>query len=90
MYGAQKSPNQERAFGDLQELEMMIPVLPLPVAASAIYGRVRADLERRGEMIGGNDLWIAAHALAAGLIMVTSNEREFRRVAGLAMENWAA
>lgn len=40
-------------------------------------------------MIGNNDLWIAAHALAANLIVVTNNEREFRRVPGLKVQNWA-
>ena len=67
-----------------------IPVQPLPPAAGAAYGSIRATLERRGETIGNNDLWIAAHALTAGLTLVTNNEREFRRVPGLSVENWAA
>jgi tRNA(fMet)-specific endonuclease VapC len=46
--------------------------------------------ERKGQMIGNNDLWIAAHAKAAGLTLVTNNEREFRRVRGLKVENWTA
>jgi tRNA(fMet)-specific endonuclease VapC len=50
---------------------------------------MRAALEAKGEMIGNNDLWIAAHAKAAGLTLVTSNEREFQRVQGLTMQNWA-
>jgi tRNA(fMet)-specific endonuclease VapC len=50
---------------------------------------MRADLERRGQMIGNNDLWIAAHAKTAGMTLVTDNEREFRRVRGLKVENWA-
>jgi tRNA(fMet)-specific endonuclease VapC len=57
-----------------------------PPAVSA--GAIRAKLETDGEMIGHNDLWIAAHARAAGLILVTNNEREFRRIRGLAVENW--
>jgi tRNA(fMet)-specific endonuclease VapC len=51
---------------------------------------VRAELEARGQSIGGNDLWIAAHALSTKLILVTNNVREFRRVPGLKIENWAA
>jgi tRNA(fMet)-specific endonuclease VapC len=47
-------------------------------------------LESKGEMIGNYDLWIAAHALAAGLTLVTNSEREFRRVRGLKVQNWAA
>jgi tRNA(fMet)-specific endonuclease VapC len=41
-------------------------------------------------MIGNNDLWIAAHALATNLILVTNNEKEFKRIAGLKLQNWAA
>ncbi|MEH3144398.1 MAG: hypothetical protein PGN34_03400 [Methylobacterium frigidaeris] len=52
------------------------------------YGRIRADLERRGLPIGGNELWIAAHALSAGLTPVTANVREFVRVPDLVIEDW--
>ncbi len=55
----------------------------------ATYGTMRAQLERKGQMIGNNDLWIAAHAKAAGLTLVTNHEREFMRVRGLKVENWA-
>jgi len=61
----------------------------LPETAAEAYGTIRAELERKGQMIGNNDLWIAAHAKAAGLTLVTNNEREFRRVRGLRVENWA-
>jgi len=50
---------------------------------------MRAELERNGQMIGNDDLWIAAHAKAVGLTLVTNNEKEFRRVRGLKVENWA-
>ena len=53
-----------------------------------MYGLIRADLERSGQPIGGNDLLIAAHALALGLTVVTDNEREFSRVEDLRVENW--
>ena len=67
-----------------------IPVEPLPNEAGLIYGRIRADLSRRGELIGGADLWIAAHALAAGLTLVTGNGREVARIDGLTVEDWTA
>lgn len=67
-----------------------LPALPLPDRAAETYGFVRAELESRGEMIGNNDLWIAAHAMAEGLTLITNNEREFRRVRGLKVQNWAA
>ena len=57
---------------------------------SGEYGEIRAALESRGEMIGGNDLWIAAHAKFAGLTFVTNNEREFKRVPGLKLQNWTS
>ena len=55
-----------------------------------MYGRIRAHLERQGTPIGALDTLIAAQALSAGCALVTNNEREFRRVPGLRVENWAA
>ncbi len=72
-----------------EELMQILPVAPLPGAAGEIYGEVRGELESKGRPIGNNDLWIAAHAMASGLILVTNNEREFRKVKGLKIENWA-
>jgi tRNA(fMet)-specific endonuclease VapC len=88
MYGAAKSSQKSAAFQRLSELVHFLPLLPLPETAAETCGQLRADLEAKGEMIGNNDLWIAAHALAAGLILVTNNEKEFRRVRRLKIENW--
>ncbi len=52
------------------------------------YGKNRFLLERAGMLIGNNDLWIAAHALSLGLTLVTNNEREFKRIPELRIENW--
>ncbi len=57
-------------------------------AAARQYGAIRLDLERRGEIIGPNDLMIAAQALSLQAILVTDNTGEFARVRGLALENW--
>ena len=89
LYGAAKSSQRTAALERLRELVRLLPALPLPETAAETYGALRAELESKGEMIGNNDLWIAAHALAAGLTLVTNNEREFRRVRGLKMQNWA-
>ena len=62
--------------------------LPMPVAAALPYAQVRAHLKREGTPIGPNDLWLAAHALAADLTLVTGNQREFARVPKLRVENW--
>jgi len=72
----------------LQELTALIPVLPMAVEVAKAYGVIRSDLAARGELIGNNDLWIAAHAKSLGLTVVTNNESEFRRVNGLNIENW--
>jgi tRNA(fMet)-specific endonuclease VapC len=90
LYGAQKSTQRTSATERLRELMMLLPALALPEAAAGSYGKIRAELESKGEMIGNNDLWIAAHAMTADLILVTNNESEFRRVRGLKIQNWAA
>ncbi|MGB7551361.1 MAG: PIN domain-containing protein [Chromatiaceae bacterium] len=64
-------------------------IRPWPVAASHHYAHLRATLERQGLRIGGMDLLIAAHALAEDTVVVTNNAREFHRVPGLAVEEWA-
>lgn len=88
LYGAAKNAQSAMALQRLRELIHLVPVLPLPDAAAEAYGRFRAELESRGEMIGNNDLWIAAHAAAANLTLVTNNEREFRRIRNLTLQNW--
>jgi tRNA(fMet)-specific endonuclease VapC len=89
LYGAAKSQHRSAALTRLRELVNLMPATALPESAAEAYGTIRAELESTGEMIGNNDLWIAAHALAAGLTLVTNNEKEFRRVRGLKMQNWA-
>ncbi len=89
IFGAAKSLQREAALERLHELVHWLPALPLPESAAEAYGAIRAELAAKGEMIGNNDLWIAAHAIAAGLTLVTNNEKEFRRVRGLKLQNWA-
>ncbi|HKW19135.1 MAG TPA: type II toxin-antitoxin system VapC family toxin [Terriglobales bacterium] len=90
MFGAHKSLQSTSALVRLRDFAVFVPALPLPEFAAETYGKIRADLQARGEMIGNNDLWIAAHALCSNLTLVTNNEREFRRVKNLKIENWAA
>ena len=89
VYGAWKSRNTEANLANIEELRGIIPVQPLGPEAATQYGRLRADLERQGTPIGAFDLLIAAQALSLGLILVTNNSREFGRVKGLRVENWA-
>jgi tRNA(fMet)-specific endonuclease VapC len=90
LYGAFKSrdpSSNERAVIDFCAA---IDVAPFNGQAAAAYGRLRTDLERVGSPIGPLDTLIASHALALDLTVVTDNESEFRRVAGLRVENWLA
>lgn len=72
----------------LKTLLQAILTRPLPAGVAAHYGAIRSVLEKRGTPIGGNDLWLAAHALEEDLILVTNNTREFERIKGLKLVNW--
>ena len=87
-HGATRSQRSAEAFAILERLARAAPVLPLDEEAARHYGEIRAQLEAKGKVIGNNDLWIAAHARSAKLVLVTNNVREFSRVAGLVVENW--
>ena len=86
-YGATKR-GSTRITAQLEEILAVLEVLPFEAPADVTYGALRARLERAGQPIGGNDLLIAAQALALGQTIVTDNEREFARIDGLAFENW--
>jgi len=88
LYGAEKSRQCKKALQLLEEFKTLIPILPMPENAGKTYGTIRAPLESKGRPMGNNDLWIAAHAKAEGLTIVTNNEREFQRVPGLKVQNW--
>ena len=88
-YGAEKSAKRELALGRLQLFLASIRPIPLDVPMLEFYGRLRAELSRKGRPIGPLDTLIAAHALSMGLTLVTSNTKEFRRVRGLRVEDWA-
>ncbi len=88
-YGVCKSSRPEQNRLALMAFLARIRVLPFDADAAREYGGIRDALTKRGTPIGANDLLIAAHAKALGLILVTNNTREFERVEGLALENWA-
>ena len=90
LYGAERSQQRTRALESVTRLVSQLPVLHMPWEAAATYSQIRAALEMQGQLIGGNDLWIAAHAKSAGLTLVTNNEREFKRVPGLKVQNWTS
>ena len=87
-YGAAKGST--RLADRVESVLAVLEVLPLKAPADVAYGELRAQLEREGRPIGGNDLLIAAQALALGCSVVTANQSEFGRVPGLRHENWLA
>lgn len=88
--GALKSREASAALSNLQRLVELLPVMPVPATTGRHYGSIRSTLEKSGNIIGGNDLWIAAHALELNLVLVTNNTREFGRIPQLKLENWLA
>jgi tRNA(fMet)-specific endonuclease VapC len=89
MNGAKKSQRVEANVSRLNALGEILEICSFDQQAAVAYGDVRSSLEKRGEVIGPHDLLIAAHALSLDRILVTNNEREFKRVEGLKVDNWA-
>lgn len=89
MHGVEKSQAKERNRIAYMLFMSALTVLDFDAAAAQEYGKIRADLEMKGTPIGPMDMLIAAHAKSQGLTLVTNNTREFIRVEGLALENWA-
>ena len=87
-YGAGKSTQPRRNLEALKQFIAPLEVAIFDRQAAVAYGRIRAALEKKGRPIGAMDLLIAAQALSLGVRLVTNNEREFRRVPGLRVENW--
>jgi len=88
-HGVGKSSKPEQARFALRDMCAPLEIRSFDNAAAVAYGKIRADLERAAQTIGPMDTLIAAHALAENAVLVTNNEREFRRVEGLVVENWA-
>lgn len=87
-HGVWKSAKPEQNRIALNLFCAPLEIAPFASDAAAAYGRLRAQLEKAGKIIGPMDLLIAAHALALGCTLITNNEREFRRVKGLRVGNW--
>jgi tRNA(fMet)-specific endonuclease VapC len=86
-YGAEKKQSP-KLTSQVTAILDAIEIVPLEVPADAVYGKVRAQSEKTGKVVGGNDLLIASQALALGYTVVTDNVREFKLVKGLRCENW--
>jgi len=86
--GVEKSAYRENNAVRLARLVATIELVPIDGLVSKRYAEIRAELERSGTPIGGNDYWIAAQGLALGAVVVTDNLAEFTHVPGLITENW--
>ena len=88
LYGIEISPKHRQEEPAVQLFLRHVEVMDFPDEAALHYAKIRADLRGRGEMMGANDLFLAAHARALGFVLVTNNTREFKRIRGLSVENW--
>jgi tRNA(fMet)-specific endonuclease VapC len=87
-YGVEKSSRVEQNREALNKFLLPLEAMDFDLDATASYGRIRADLEKRGTPIGPLDTLIAAHAASLGATLVTNNTREFERVPNLRIEDW--
>ena len=88
IYGAEKSVKIDKNLEAIEDFISHLEVLSYDTKASQHYGQIKAGLEKKGKIIGENDIHIAAHAISQGLILVANNLKEFKRVPNLALENW--
>ena len=88
-YGIEKSSNSEKNREALEKFLTPIEIIDYGYEATVEYGKIRAELEKKGITIGPLDMLIASHAKSLDVILVTNNVREFERIAGLRIENWA-
>ena len=87
--GAELHPTRsDDIHADIDDFCRRLAVVPWSETAAVHYGQIRATLRKAGTPIGSMDLLIAAHARAEGAVLVTNNQREFRRVEGLTLEDW--
>lgn len=87
-YGAENSAFPERNQRVAENFLSRLTVLPYDMPAAIHFGKICADLKRKGKLISENDMHIAAHARSENLILVSNNMREFERIEGLKLENW--
>lgn len=88
MYGGYKSQQIERNLQALESFLMPFEIVDYDYVASIEYGKIRASLEKKGQVIGNMDMQIAGHALALDMTLVTNNTKEFVRIDGLSLDNW--
>jgi tRNA(fMet)-specific endonuclease VapC len=88
-HGAQRYEDPSQRLNVIETFATRLEILPFDSRAALQAGQIRADLERKGQMIGAYDIMIAGCARSQGLVLVTGNLREFQKVDGLRLENWS-
>ena len=88
MYGAYKSQFVEKNLKAIEGFLLPFEIVDYDYPASIEYGKIRADLEKKGKVIGNMDMQIAGHARALDLTLVTNNTKEFERIESLKLDNW--
>lgn len=87
-HGVEKSARPEQNMSALEQFLLPLDLADFGQEAALAYGKIRAELERNGQLIGSMDMLIAAHAVSLDAIMVTNNVQEFQRIKGLTVEDW--
>ena len=90
IYGAEKSSNPATNLNQLEGFAARLEILPFGDTEAQQFGKIKAELEVKGQLIGAYDMMIAGHARSRGLVLVTNNLREFKKISGLRIENWVA
>ena len=89
LYGVEKSTRRSQNLQAVEQFTARLEVLPFSAKAAAHFGQIRAELARLGLPCGAYDMLTAAHARSEGLMLVSNNVREFERMPGLRLDNWA-
>ncbi|MEN8263819.1 MAG: type II toxin-antitoxin system VapC family toxin [Nitrospirota bacterium] len=87
-YGVEKSLHVQQNHDALNGFTVPLEIASFDEKAADEYGKVRAQLEKKGQPIGSMDMLIGAHAISLGVTLVTNNTKEFRRIKGLSVKNW--
>jgi tRNA(fMet)-specific endonuclease VapC len=88
IYGVNKSLNRDRNLQAILKILSPFTIIDFDSSAGWEYGEIRAELEKKGTIVGGNDMMIAAQARRRGLIVITNNVKEYKRIHGLRVEDW--
>jgi tRNA(fMet)-specific endonuclease VapC len=88
IYGVNKSKHRDRNLQAILKILSSFQIIDFDSRDGWEYGEIRAELEKKGTIIGGNDIMIAAQARRRGLTVITNNTKEYKRVWGLSVEDW--